>query len=203
MHPLSHHPNARRRVAPRTLTPALGAVAACLFLVSCQSNDNVHFDHHTDETRVPEAQRILFESDNRYVAMDLVEARTSGIVDDDAVVAYLMVPWSGRDGFHFGNPGVGVGWSSVAAEFSEMFNPKSEWNDGLKPIDWSADPESSPTTRELAELSIQRSTIWDPSLIQEIDAGRRLQILDYGEVLGGQPKQLEIAGPNPENRATD
>lgn len=199
---LSHHPIARR-VAPRLLTPALGAVAACLFLASCRSNQEVHFDHHSGEMRVPEAQRILLESDNRYVAMDFVQARTSGIVDDDAIVAYLIVPWSGRDGFQFGSPGVGIGWSSLAVEFSEMFNPKSEWKDGSKPIDWSADPESSPSTRELAELSIQRSRIWDPSLIHEIDAGRRLQILDYGEVLGGQPKQLEIAGPNPENRRAD
>lgn len=126
-----------------------------------------------------------------------------GLTDDDSFIGYLSVPWSIHDGLDIGDPGIAVGWSAVAVVFSDMFEPKSSLRFNPPPHDKDDDREWSMDTARLIELTRERNTAPDPALMRELDAGRRLQIVDYGSLLVDDPKLLEIGSADREDRTTD
>ena len=202
MKTLSHCPLAGRRNALRTLPLAAVAALLGLSLGACQHRaaylDNTTYDRH-----IPRADGFLFETDRRFVVMQLTESRMEGVADDDSAVLYLSVPFSTREGLDVGHPAIAVGYLEVAAVFSDMFVRKDELSSIRTYRKSDSKLKWSPDTAELLQLSREHARTPDPALMRELGVGQRLEILDYAELATGDEGSLEIAEADREHSSTD
>jgi len=190
--------------SPRASVVSSLLIVAVVSLLStaCQTTPT-NLDNTGYNRQLRDVDGYLFESDRRFITMQFTHSDLRGIVDSDSVVAYMSVPWRAHDGLKFGDPGVAFGWSSVAVVFSDMFSKKGDDPGRAVPDEWRENARWLPSESEMLRMTDELSAMPDLSLINQFQPGAGPEVVDYGSLFQPGPAQLEIAGLDPQDRATD
>jgi len=103
-----------------------------------------------------QAEGFVIKGDTRRVSLDFQPPPLRKDMDSDTYFMYLSLPLHPLNGIEFHNPSVGVGWSDMAMQFTNVFTPfpasePNPYRRTLKrgeivfeePVDWQSPPTSS------------------------------------------------------------
>ena len=129
-------------------------------------------------TPIDDADAVVFETDRRYVVLELVESPIEDVVDDDAVVGYFSFPWHAGNGVNFHATRFGFGVLDGALQFSKVFTNKEGVTLGTAlPEDRIRDIDREIEFGLIQQLSRQRATTYEPAALERFGLGTELRIL--------------------------